>query len=90
VETLDPELVLLDLGLPGMNGYEVAGKLREALGRRVMVVALTGYQDDPARLREAGFDGHLLKPTSLEKLFALVAALDPTGERASPAPPQPA
>jgi CheY-like chemotaxis protein len=81
VETLDPELVLLDLGLPGMNGYEVAGKLREALGGRVMVVALTGYQDDPARLREAGFDGHLLKPTSLEKLFALVAALDPTGER---------
>jgi two-component system, chemotaxis family, CheB/CheR fusion protein len=90
VETLDPDLVLLDLGLPGMNGYELAGKLRETLGRRVMVVALTGYQDDPARLREAGFDGHLLKPASLEKLFALVAALDRTGERASAAPPQPA
>jgi two-component system CheB/CheR fusion protein len=90
VETLDPELVLLDLGLPRMNGYEVARKLREMLGRRVMLVALTGYQDDAARLREAGFDGHLLKPTSLEKLFALVAALDPTGERASAAPPQPA
>jgi CheY-like chemotaxis protein len=80
VEALDPELALLDLGLPGMNGYEVAGKLREMLGERVMLVALTGYQDDPVRLREAGFDAHLLKPTSLEKLFTLVAGLDRTGE----------
>jgi two-component system CheB/CheR fusion protein len=80
VEAFDPELALLDLGLPGMNGYEVAGKLREMLGERVMLVALTGYQDDPVRLREAGFDAHLLKPTSLEKLFTLVAGLDRTRE----------
>jgi two-component system CheB/CheR fusion protein len=83
---LDPELVLLDLGLPRMDGYAVARKLREMLGRRVTIIALTGYQDDQARLREAGFDGHLLKPTSLEKLFALVAALD-RGEQSTPAPP---
>ncbi len=76
VETFDPELVLLDLGLPGMNGYQIARKLREMLGQRVMLVALTGYQDDPVRLREAGFDAHLLKPTSLEKLFTLVSELE--------------
>ncbi len=76
VETFNPELVLLDLGLPEMDGYEVACKLREALGTRVMLVALTGYQDDPARLQEAGFDAHLLKPTSLDKLFTLVSELD--------------
>jgi two-component system, chemotaxis family, CheB/CheR fusion protein len=74
--TLDPELVLLDLGLPKMDGYEVARRLREMLGRRVTLVALTGYRADRVRLREAGFDGHLLKPSSLEKLVALVATLD--------------
>ena len=73
--TLDPELVLLDLGLPRMDGYQVARELREMLGRRVMLIALTGYQEDPARLRAAGFDGHLLKPTFLEGLFELVAEL---------------
>jgi CheY-like chemotaxis protein len=73
--TFDPELVLLDLGLPRMDGYQVARALREVLGRRVPLIALTGYQADPARLRAAGFDGHLLKPTSLGRLFALVAEL---------------
>jgi two-component system CheB/CheR fusion protein len=86
VQTFDPEIVLLDLGLPGMDGYQVASKLREMLGQRVMLVALTGYQDDPVRLREAGFDAHLLKPTSLEKLFTLVSELDRKREGASPTP----
>jgi CheY-like chemotaxis protein len=76
VRTFEPELVLLDLGLPGMDGYEVARRLRERLGKQVRIVALTGYRDEPARLRDAGFDGHLLKPTSIEKLFALVAGLE--------------
>ena len=90
VETFDPEIVLLDLGLPGMNGYQIARKLREMLGQRVMLVALTGYQDDPVRLREAGFDAHLLKPTSLEKLFTLVSKLDRkrAGEEEDSAPPE--
>jgi DNA-binding response OmpR family regulator len=77
--TFDPELVLLDLGLPGMDGYEVARRLRTLLGWQVKIVALTGYRDDQVRLVEAGFDGHLLKPTSPAKLFALVAALDRPG-----------
>ncbi len=46
------------------------------LGKRVMLVAVTGYQGDPVRLRETGFDAHLLKPTSMEKLFTLVSELD--------------
>ena len=50
------------------------------LGKRVLLVALTGYQDDKGRLHEAGFDAHLLKPTQLEKLFALLAGLDQRDE----------
>jgi two-component system CheB/CheR fusion protein len=88
VAELDPELVLLDLGLPEMNGYEVARRLREQLGRRVFLVALTGYQADKPRLQEAGFDAHLLKPTRLEKLIALLAELDRRDE-AAPAPATP-
>jgi CheY-like chemotaxis protein/anti-sigma regulatory factor (Ser/Thr protein kinase) len=84
---LDPDVVLLDLGLPGMNGYEVARKLREMLGTTALLVALTGYQDDRPRLREAGFDAHLLKPTQLEKLFALLAGLDSGDRTASLAEP---
>jgi CheY-like chemotaxis protein/two-component sensor histidine kinase len=90
VRTLEPELVLLDLGLPGMDGYEVARRLRERLGQKVRLIALTGYRDEPARLRDAGFDGHLLKPTSIEKLFALVATLDGPAEESRARPPRPA
>ncbi|MEO8505597.1 MAG: CheR family methyltransferase [Acidobacteriota bacterium] len=71
-----PEVALLDLGLPGMDGYALAAGLRETLGRQVLLLAVTGYQEDRPRLREAGFDGHLLKPTTLEKLSPLMMALD--------------
>jgi len=77
---LDPHVVLLDLGLPVMDGYAVAPRLRQILGNRALLVALTGYQDDKGRLQEAGFDAHLLKPTQLEKLFALLAGLDSRDE----------
>ncbi len=76
---LAPEVVLLDLGLPIMNGYEVAIRLRELLGKSVLLVALTGYQDDRVRLRAAGFDGHLLKPTSLDKLYGMLAEHEASG-----------
>ncbi len=71
-----PEVVLLDLGLPGMDGYEVARELRAALGPSVLLVALTGFEGDEVRLRAAGFDAHLLKPTPLAELNALLASLD--------------
>ena len=60
-----PDVVFLDIGLPGMNGYEVAQRLRQdAQLRTPMLVALTGWgsEDDRKRAREAGFDGHLTKP----------------------------
>jgi CheY-like chemotaxis protein len=66
-----PELVLLDIGLPMIDGYEVARRLRtmEAL-RGTRIVALTGYgQPSDQRLaREAGFDGHLVKPAPVEQI----------------------
>ena len=73
-----PELVLLDLGMPGMDGYEVARRLRQQPeSRTALVVALTGWGQDSDRRRsaEAGFDRHLVKPvepSDLEKLLAEV------------------
>jgi PAS domain S-box-containing protein len=75
-----PEVVLLDIGMPGMSGYEVARRLREAPGTRdVRLLAMTGWgqDEDRRRSREAGFDGHLVKPLdpeSLKDLFAQIAA----------------
>jgi signal transduction histidine kinase/CheY-like chemotaxis protein len=71
-----PDLVFVDIGLPLLDGYEVARRLREAkFGARL--VALTGYgrDDDLKRAREAGFDEHLLKPATLEQLRAAIAAV---------------
>lgn len=67
--TFRPDVVLLDIGLPGMDGYEVARRLR-ADDHRSLLVALTGYgrDDDRQRSQEAGFDHHLVKPVDLEEL----------------------
>jgi two-component system CheB/CheR fusion protein len=67
--TFLPDVVLLDIGLPGMDGYEVARLIR-ADGNGCMLVALTGYgqDEDRRRSREAGFDHHLIKPVDLEAL----------------------
>ena len=73
-EAFRPEVVLLDIGLPGMNGYEVARRLRaEPNGEDLLIVALTGYgqEEDRRRSKEAGFDEHLLKPPSLDVLQTL-------------------
>jgi CheY-like chemotaxis protein len=69
-----PEAVVLDIGLPGMDGYEVARRLRgEASGP--LLVALTGYgqDEDRRRSREAGFHHHLVKPVDPEELERLLA-----------------
>ncbi len=65
----DPHVVLLDIGLPGMDGYEVARRLR-ARGSKAKIVALTGYgqRDDLERSRDAGFDAHMVKPVDLQLL----------------------
>ncbi|MBX9582471.1 MAG: CHASE3 domain-containing protein [Gemmataceae bacterium] len=74
-----PDLVLCDIGLPGLDGYEVARRIRdEAAGKRPVLVALTGYgeEDDRRRAREAGFDHHFTKPADpavIERLLGSVA-----------------
>ena len=71
----DPHAAVLDIGLPGENGYEVARRLRERYRDRALVlIALSGYgqQKDRDRSREAGFDHHLLKPASFRSLVELL------------------
>jgi PAS domain S-box-containing protein len=70
-----PQLVLLDLGMPGMDGYEVAKQLRSTPGPRFDIVALSGWgqESDRRRTQEAGFDDHLVKPVDLLLLRALLA-----------------
>ncbi|MEZ4302886.1 MAG: ATP-binding protein [Polyangiaceae bacterium] len=71
-----PEVVLLDIGMPAMSGYEVCQRLRkEAWGRGALVAALTGWGQaaDRQRSREAGFDAHLVKPADLKAVEALLA-----------------
>jgi two-component system OmpR family response regulator len=70
-----PDVVLIDIGMQGMDGYEVARRLRQQPRLRgVLLAALTGYAGEEAsRLsREAGFDRHLVKPVNLRDLQALV------------------
>jgi CheY-like chemotaxis protein len=82
-----PEIVILDLGMPKMDGYEVARRLREQppLGE-VLLVALTGWaqEEDRRRCYEAGFDGHLPKPVDLQALRQFFA--HPRLVRCPPAP----
>jgi PAS domain S-box-containing protein len=73
-----PEFVLLDIGLPDINGYEVARRLRQQPETKgVWLIALTGYGQDSDRLQsqEAGFDHHLVKPVEPQKLQDLLATL---------------
>lgn len=73
-----PDVVLLDIGLPGMDGYEVAQKMRELPGLRdIRLVAVTGYgrSDDRVRARDAGFDDHLTKPVEFAVLDRALAGV---------------
>jgi two-component system CheB/CheR fusion protein len=70
-----PRIVLLDIGLPGQDGYELARELRaEPSLQDAVVIAVTGYggPDERYRAREAGFDHYLTKPVDLEALVALL------------------
>jgi signal transduction histidine kinase/ActR/RegA family two-component response regulator len=73
--TFHPEVALLDIGLPVMDGYELARRLRELLGPSVRLVAVTGYgqEHDRVRAEEAGFAEHLVKPVSVPELAAAIA-----------------
>lgn len=84
---LDADLMLIDIGLPELDGYEVARRLRRLVRRDARLVALTGYgsADDKRRSREAGFDEHIVKPVMMDVLQALTeraaaACAAPTAE----------
>ena len=76
-----PDVILLDIGLPKLNGYEAARKIREQpWGKNIVMVALTGWgqDEDRQKSKEAGFNGHLVKPVELTALMKLLAELQPT------------
>ena len=81
-EAFRPEVILLDIGLPGMDGNEVARRLR---GRpefaEALLVALTGWgqEADVERSRSAGFDHHLVKPANPEAIVELLSHVETTG-----------
>jgi signal transduction histidine kinase/ActR/RegA family two-component response regulator len=72
-----PDVAFIDIGLPRIDGYEVARRIRAALGTRMLLVALTGYgqERDHRRSSAAGFDAHLVKPVSYDDLSRLLGRL---------------
>ncbi len=76
-QTLHPDFVLLDIGLPGMDGYEVASRLRkESYCKHTIFVAISGYgqEEDRRRATEVGFDHHLVKPIDFAQLIRILSA----------------
>jgi CheY-like chemotaxis protein len=77
-EQWQPQAVFLDIGLPGMDGYEVAERLRELPhAKDAVLIAITGYgqEDDRVRSRRAGIDHHLVKPVAPDALRSLIDSL---------------
>ena len=80
VEDFRPDVVFLDVGMPGLSGYDLARLLRERPdGDALLLVAVTGWgqPEDRRRTRDAGFDHHLVKPVDTEQLEDLIASLGP-------------
>jgi CheY-like chemotaxis protein len=80
------EVILMDIGLPGMSGYEVARRLRQdPASNDLLLVAITGYAEDDARRksRDAGFDHHLVKPVDPDSILALLSSLEWSNETES-------
>ncbi|MFC0134360.1 hypothetical protein CR105_26680 [Massilia eurypsychrophila] len=82
-----PDVIFLDIGLPGMSGYEVAHRLRsDATTSKVILVALTGWgtEEDRQRAIKAGFDGHLTKPVQSERLHEIIDSFYEKDNRENP------
>lgn len=89
LEGFTPELVLLDLGMPGVDGYAGCGMIRQKCGASPRIAALTGWGqlEDRQRTSDAGFDVHLTKPVDFSRVMALArsvlrtsaARIDPVG-----------
>jgi CheY-like chemotaxis protein len=85
-----PDVVLLDLGMPGMNGYELAERLREEFGEETpLLIAVTGYGDGSDRQHTAavGIDVHLVKPVDFKELNSLLSTLHKAASARRTAPP---
>ena len=76
-DEFQPDVVLLDIGLPGIDGYEVSQRLRKRHGDALMIVAVSGYctAEDQARSKAAGVDQHLAKPVNPESLLKFLATV---------------
>ena len=75
-----PHLILMDLGMPIVDGYEAARRIRQQTwGKEIMLVALTGWgqDEDKRRMKQAGFDDHLVKPAASADLQKLFAKMEP-------------
>ena len=81
----NPEVVLLDIGLPKLSGYDVARSIRSTRGNGVLIIAITGWgqEDDRRRAREAGFDHHFTKPVDFDVLLELIDRESPPPRAAS-------
>ena len=79
IAEFDPDLVVLDLGMPGLSGHDIARQIRATPGRERVLVAVTGWgrPQDMRRSAEAGFDHHLVKPPDLAVLKRICAAIVP-------------
>jgi len=78
VDGLKPDAVILDIGMPRMNGYDACQAIRSKPGGRdIVLIALTGWgqESDIRRTREAGFDAHIVKPPDAEKLIEVLESL---------------
>jgi CheY-like chemotaxis protein len=76
LDTFAPAAAVIDIGLPGMDGYQLAAEIRRRLaGKPMRLIAFTGYggADDIARATTAGFDAHLVKPVDIDRLLAVLA-----------------
>jgi CheY-like chemotaxis protein len=81
-----PEVAILDIGLPGLDGYQLAQLMRDQWGPAVRLIALTGYgsPEDRRRAYQAGFDVHLTKPADPDELRCLVASATSKDRGAAP------
>jgi len=80
-EAFRPDVVLLDIGLPKLDGYRVAERIRARSGDQPVLVALTGWgqESDRQRSEDAGFDAHLVKPVDHDELTRVIATRTDTG-----------
>jgi CheY-like chemotaxis protein len=77
-----PDVILMDIGLPGLSGYDAARRIRtDCKGSPILIIALTGWGQDQDRRRsaDAGIDHHLVKPLDLDKLRRILASAPPPG-----------